>query len=129
MSAEYDRNMRHLVDELLAVTLTDAASDSNEAARDRRAIPDRQILDGRNMAVEASISRFADAAGHVNDDIGVLYRVNLGGTERFEHPVDAFGVVLVHLASECLGAKCEAGEIYMHAISAQVRRAVKSRMR
>ena len=49
---------------------------------------------------ELRVGLLANGAGVEDDDVGIVLRGSLAKAERFEHPLDALGIVAVHLAAE-----------------------------
>ena len=107
MRTENDIEMRKRFGEFLPITLADASSNCNDSLRKRRIASKRDVLHGSDLPIEAGVGSFANAAGHKNDNIGILDGVYHQGTECFKHTGDALRVVLVHLASKGMDAESE----------------------
>ena len=105
MRPEHDIEMRKGFGELLPVALSDAAANSDDALRQRRFCTKWNVLHGGDLAIEARIGCFSDAAGHEDDDIGFLNGFYHECSERLEHARYALGIVFIHLASEGVDAE------------------------
>ena len=83
--------------DLLAIALRDAAADGDHAFSAGRL---RRAHHGGRLTIEALVGVLAHAARHEDDDIGLLRVLDPDAAVLLQEPLDALGVVEVHLASE-----------------------------
>ena len=114
MRSENHIEMRELLRQLIAVTLSDATSHRNDALAQRRTASHGYVLQGGNLTIQARICRFAHAACHVDQYVSFLYGVHHKSAKTLEHTCNAFGVVFVHLTSEGADAKGHIHEGSLH---------------
>ena len=79
MSTENDIEMRELSRQLFPITLPDAPANRDDTLRQRRTRTQRNVFHGSNLTVKPGIGRLTNAAGHVNEDIGLLNRIDHEG--------------------------------------------------
>ena len=107
---EHDVEMRKNFEEAIAVALSDATANGENALVKRRIGTQRDVLQGCRLANFALVGRLSDAACHEDYQVGLLDAHNLRRSKAFKHADDALGVMLVHLASECLDAESKVVE-------------------
>ena len=93
---ERDVDLRVEVEDALLLRLGEAAADGDHEVG---ILP----LAGTGVAQirgQLGVRLLADRAGVEDDDVGVFLGGRLPETERLEHPLDALGVVAVHLTAE-----------------------------
>lgn len=114
MRAENDIEMRKLLGQLFPIALADAAADGDDPLRKRGIGAQGDVLHRRHLTVKPRVRRLANAAGHVDEDIGLFDGFDHKRAETLEHSGDSLGIVLVHLASEGADAKRHIGEGSLH---------------
>ena len=97
MGAEDNVNVVEVGEKSLAVTLSDAAANCDNAATARGL---RQTLAGRALSVQTSISRLANAARHKDNDIGIRGLARPPSTQGSLQAAHTLGIMKVHLATE-----------------------------
>src|ERR1039458_4130929 len=93
---ERDIDEREALEDLLLDRLRPATADAHDPLGSLALQP----LGFSQMRDEAAVGRLADRARVEQDQIGLAALRRLGVAERVEHPLNALGVVLVHLAAE-----------------------------
>ena len=97
MGAKDNVNVVEVGEKSLAITLSDAAANCDNAATARRL---RQALTGGALSVQTCISRLANAARHKDNDIGIRGLADLQAPKGVEQAAHTLGIMKVHLATE-----------------------------
>ena len=105
--AEHDIDVPHVLADAHAVALGDAAAHAHDAPA---AWGLGGAHHGRDLAIEVRVSLLAHAAGHEDDDVGLVGGGDLDAAAQPQEPRDALGVVEVHLAAEGLDVVRKSGE-------------------